>query len=81
MPANPPAFPPALAITPSGDVYPGHDGMSLRDWFAGQALTGLLASTDYDVNPHGFTGNAALMAFKIADAMLAERERSQSDAS
>ena len=28
-----PAFP--------GPIHPGHDGMTLRDWFAGQALVGI----------------------------------------
>lgn len=47
-------------------------GMSLRDWFAGQALTGLIH--------RGFTelGNAehayAQLAYKYADAMLKARE-------
>lgn len=33
-----PAFPAAIAITEAGDVYHGYDGMTLRDWFAGQAI-------------------------------------------
>lgn len=39
-PANPPAFP--LAVDESFQF--ANDGMSLRDWFAGQALAGLLAN-------------------------------------
>ena len=52
-------------------------GMTLRDWFAGQALAGLLADGRYAyegepiVTDKGF----AIAAFDIADAMLAERER------
>lgn len=42
-----------------------HTGMSLRDWFAGRALTGLAAI--YDV------GDAAKHAYAMADAMMAER--------
>ncbi len=42
-------------------------GMTLRDWFAGQALNGLLAHT-------GKTGPAALVAYRAADAMLEARE-------
>ena len=51
--------------------------MTLRDWFAGQALVGLLASTNYDANPHGFTGDAALVSYRIANHMLIERERGE----
>ena len=50
-------------------AYDGHDGMTLRDWFAGQALAGLLAK-------YG-TGGAALLAkdcYEHADAMLRARE-------
>lgn len=39
-------------------------GMSLRDWFAGQALAGL--ASDYVTSAPGY-------AYKIADLMLEER--------
>ena len=42
-------------------------GMSLRDWFAGQALIGLLAKDWYSPTM------AAEGAYSIADAMLAAR--------
>lgn len=42
-PESPPAFPPSITCTAAGDVYHGYDGMTLRDWFAGQALAGFLA--------------------------------------
>lgn len=43
-------------------------GMSLRDWFAGQALAGLAASPmDMPAEAYGLT------AYAIADAMLAAR--------
>ena len=45
-------------------------GMSLRDYFAGQALTGLLAHASGE-DP----GKSPSMAYKLADAMLAEREK------
>jgi len=47
------------------------EGMSMRDYFAGQALTGIIASDCSDkmaVEPR------AKLAYRIADAMLAERE-------
>lgn len=58
-----------------GPAFPNEhraNGMTLRDWFAGQALAGLLA------NPDGRRswGNAdwADEAFDQADAMLKARE-------
>ena len=49
----------------------GSPGMSLRDYFAGQALAGMLA----DSTRQGSLGNYAEDAYKFADAMLAEREK------
>jgi hypothetical protein len=46
----------------------GHNGMTLRDYFAGQALAGRLAdsSTPFDIF-------AARYAYRIADIMLEAR--------
>lgn len=55
---------------PSSAVNPYFGGMTLRDWFAGQALVGLLA--------HASSQGARVapaIAWVIADEMLAERER------
>lgn len=60
-PDNPYAFP-----FPTN--HPAHEGMTLRDWFAGQALTGLLAGGTPD-DAHV----VARCAYFVADAMLAER--------
>ena len=63
-----PAFP-LQSIGP--DFAPGYGGMHLRDFFAGQALT---AATMYQtMDPH----ELAKDAYRIADAMLAEREADQ----
>lgn len=43
-------------------------GMTLRDYFAGQALAGICAFGPYRTS-------APQEAYKIADAMLAEREK------
>jgi hypothetical protein len=48
--------------------HPPQPGMSIRDWFAGQALAGLLAS------PHtSKIDKLPELAFCIADAMLKQR--------
>ena len=51
------------------------DGMSLRDWFAGQALAGMLADHTFDVD--GPT--IAETAYRIANAMLVERQKYTED--
>ena len=73
------AFPVADAGPPTSR------GMTLRDWFAGQALNGLLAQ-------HGRTGPASQQAYtspedvaasqqayNAADAMLEAREKGKSE--
>lgn len=46
-------------------------GMSLRDWFAGQALSGLYADHTQEISAE----TAAEAAYRTADAMLAERNK------
>lgn len=49
------------------------DGMSLRDWFAGQALAGLLGGR---TQGSMFTSEqASANAYAIAQAMLVERQK------
>lgn len=48
-------------------------GMSLRDWFAGMALQGLISGC-YAGNNHGFTVNGNVTAaYEYADAILKAR--------
>lgn len=59
--------------------YFAHHGMSLRDWFAGQALAGMLAMPEADNgNFHNNCGEAfigpARYAYRMADAMLIARK-------
>jgi len=68
---NPLAFPRPGFATPAG--Y--EDGMTLRDWFAGQALVGLLSSGKWYNDGTGFEELIATHAANIADAMLAERSK------
>jgi len=56
------------------EISVASDGMSLRDWFAGQALMGYLSAfaAEGDIIPADRVIAAAAYAF--ADAMLAVRE-------
>ena len=62
------AFPISHSNEPG--AYEAETGMSLRDWFAGQALAGLLA----DTNVLGSAPEVANAAYRFADAMLAARK-------
>ena len=68
-----PAFPVAEVRDRDGNgITEGAPGMSLRDWFAGQAMAGLLA---HPVESPGTTWMIyAHDAYGIADAMLKARE-------
>jgi hypothetical protein len=55
----------------SSDPGMTYGGMTLRDWFAGQAMQGMLsASENYQ------TRELARYAFDVADTMLSQREKS-----
>lgn len=78
------AFPQPMAISPNGDAYPAYPGMTLRDWFAGQALAGLCANPGgpYQANDRSGWGlvncgtdDIGGEAYRLADAMLAERSK------
>lgn len=75
-----PAFPIPYATDMDGYVYaPRADGMSLRDWFAGMALQGILASFPPDANFATQAAKDALAAdsYDLADAMIAERKKDE----
>jgi hypothetical protein len=64
-------------INDGGPAFPvgspthrGYEGMTLRDWFAGQALAGLIADPSRD----GSADDRARYAYAYADAMLRARE-------
>jgi hypothetical protein len=71
---NPHAFP-FQSVTLSGEPNSPELGMTLRDWFAGQALAGVCSAIigGYMPNDEECT-EAASGAFRIADAMLAARK-------
>lgn len=75
------AFPQSMVDFGKGPEEPGPygmGGMSLRDYFAGQALMGLYASsvlkTDIGIDETAMRARASLVLAQ-ADAMLAEREK------
>lgn len=79
-----PAFPEPFALGPNDDLYPSIPGMTLRQWYAGQALAGFLASGGYLSLARSFGGESAEKTdavvnrsiaegmFALADAMIAE---------
>lgn len=83
-----PAFA-ALATSPMGDVH-HQEGMSIRDWFAGQFLAGSatdnaaldvsVAADQYDIDValSEHWAKVARAAYIAADAMLAARSPARS---
>ncbi len=65
-----PAFPVPDSHYADGQVQYGSNGMTLRDWYAGQALAGLEANSSVDMTVE----DAAVMAYQLADAMIKARE-------
>jgi len=66
------AFPLPYAVGPNDDLYPAYPGMTLRDWFAAQALG--LGFDWTNVHETGGYAEAAQVAYEVADAMLAARK-------
>lgn len=60
-----------------GAAFPDNyrnEGMTLRDWFAGQALSGFLSCGTIK-NPE----NVPLAAYSYADGMIAEKRRTEKE--
>lgn len=83
-PENPRAFPlPAASFGPAGDFAVAEEGMTLRDWFAGQALMGMNTWTPcppegFKVGPADHANNQRLRAewaYQQADALLTARQK------
>jgi len=73
-PENPPAFPVKVARNTSSDplATPKEvqlEGMTLRDWFAGQVLAGVAGTMRYNTGESA--RHLARSCYLIADAMLA----------
>lgn len=61
---------PAFPLQPASMPEAHYLGMTLRDWFAGQALAGLLAESMHDCGPSGIAHDC----YQYADAMLEARK-------
>lgn len=77
-----PAFPVTADVLTDFSISDGSNrrmtGMSLRDWFAGQALAGDLDQGSRDTMDDQYWHRPAVVAaraYAIADAMLAERAK------
>jgi hypothetical protein len=67
------AFPQSdLSAYGMGPSVGSQSGMSLRDWFAGQAIQGCLSIIFKEDRPS--SNNMTAWAYSIADAMLKQRE-------
>ena len=73
-----PAFPCHTNPLP-GKLANAPRGMTLRDWFAGQALSGYMAYSHPQSVVGIFPESAAKVAYECADAMLAAREGNQTE--
>jgi hypothetical protein len=67
-----PAFPTGIITDGKGKIIGGSNGMALRDYFAAQAVQGLLAS---EVNAP--LKVFAIRAYAVADAMMEARNAAQ----
>ena len=59
---------PAFPVPPPTEFNRAYSGMSLRDWFAGQAITGVICE-----NPGIGNTDVAKFCYALADAMLAKK--------
>lgn len=85
-----PAFPVPSVCNANGDVQYGVDGMSLRQWYAGQALNGILSQSPAGLFSHvnawkaaidvekrtnvDWTRGVALLCLGFADALIEEEK-------
>ena len=88
-----PAFPVPSVCNANGDVQYGTDGMSLRQWYAGQALNGILSQSPAGLFSHAnawkaaidvekqtnvdWTRGVALLCLQFADALIEAEKGTQ----
>lgn len=74
-----PAFPETVAVTPAGDVYPAYGGMTLHQYYVGQALAGMCTAAGYQGLPWNAVAKEAIEAADAVISALAVREGRQDD--
>ena len=60
-----------------GSQYSHEEGMTLRDYFAAKAMQGIISGSHENGEVHYMEEITAESAYKMADAMLVEREKQQ----
>ncbi len=71
-----PIHDPGAGFVVTDIAEPRHEGMTIRDYFAAKAMQALISSPNTD---HSVEFSAvADVAYRVADAMLAEREKGKS---
>jgi hypothetical protein len=70
----------SIGVHPIADMK----DVELRDWFAGQALGGILASAHYPPQSSGepldqFAGRVTDLAYRLAEAMMKQGRRLKKD--
>jgi len=70
-----PTFPMPTVHSPDWGTM--EKGLTMRDWFAGQALAGLIANQPAPRHPEywDWLSGVAVTPYRIADKMLTEREK------
>jgi hypothetical protein len=68
---NPPAFPSGNEVTLGDLRSSGHSGMTLRDYFAAKAMSGMMVDVEQPVCAY-----IAKQSYAMADAMLIQRNKS-----
>ena len=66
---------PAFPLTRGSGPIDEFRGMSLRDWFAGQALIGEMRENGEDLDWLPMADRMAKRCYAVADAMIKEREK------
>lgn len=78
-----PAYPRAAFLGPNGELEAAaQNGMSLLDYFAGQALCGMMSGVVHDASVYGRgpdDKSISSRAHAIAEAMIAEKRRREAN--
>ena len=78
-----PGLPPLMSVGPDGTIAVLPEGMTLRQWYAGMALQGLLGDADHmraigkaiGEKQTAIAPMTAAVAYQFADAMIAEAKK------